>query len=76
MTLVEAALQVFHRRPSARLLLTAPGNYSTDLLVSHLAAAGLQPRDVLRLNDPRRATAQVFTLFPRLGTPLHTPQSA
>lgn len=57
-TLVETALQIFHRMPASRLLLCAPQNYSADLLVSALAAAGIQPKQMLRLNDPRRPPPQ------------------
>ncbi|KAL4423314.1 hypothetical protein ABPG77_006109 [Micractinium sp. CCAP 211/92] len=53
-TLVECALQLLETYDHARLLLCAPQNYSADLLCSSLAAAGLGPEEVLRLNDPRR----------------------
>ena len=94
--LVVISLQVFHRFPTAHLLLCAPQNYrclatrqraasicgvtvlqtagcmswcdrytsqafflhSADLLVSALAAAGLDPTNMLRLNDPRRPPPQ------------------
>ncbi len=43
------------RRVSPSFLLSPPlQNYSADLLCSSLAAAGLGPEEVLRLNDPRR----------------------
>lgn len=54
MTLVECALQLLAAAPSARLLLAAPKNFSADQLVVKLALAGMRPRELLSLNDPRR----------------------
>lgn len=59
MTLVECALQLLAAHPSARLLLCAPQNYSADLLCSALAAAGVDTKTMLRVNDPRRPAPQV-----------------
>ena len=58
-TLVECALQLLARYPEARLLCCAPVGYSADLLCSALAAAGMDPQDLLRLNDPRRPVVTV-----------------
>ena len=62
LTIVEATLQLL-RRPApmgnapgfgVRILLTAPQNYSADLLCSALAEAGVGPDEMVRVNDPRR----------------------
>ena len=53
-----ACLQVLEAEPEARVLLAAPANYSADLLASALAAAGISPDELLRLNDPRRPINQ------------------
>ena len=72
-TLVECALQLLSKRlnedgsfsdnpsrgTSPRLLLCAPQNYSADLICSALAEAGLTPRVMTRLQDPRRRPAEV-----------------
>ncbi|KAK9825126.1 hypothetical protein WJX81_000626 [Elliptochloris bilobata] len=57
-TLVECALQVLIAEPDAHVLLTAPANFSADLLASALAAAGVSKGELLRLNDPRRPINQ------------------
>lgn len=44
------------------MLLAAPQNFSADLLASALAAAGVEPVDLLRLNDPRRPIFQARLL--------------
>lgn len=49
--------------PKARVLLTAPANYSADLLASALAAAGVASDVLLRLNDPRRPINQACACF-------------
>lgn len=58
---MEATLQLLRRpelqQPGAagvRILLTAPQNYSADLLCSALAEAGVGPEEMVRVNDPRR----------------------
>lgn len=53
------AAAIFHSASLALLPCFLPPspplqNYSADLLCSSLAAAGLGPEEVLRLNDPRR----------------------
>ena len=58
--------QVLRADPAARLLLCAPQNYSADLLASALGAAGVPPRELLRLNDPRRPPNQVLLDSPAL----------
>ena len=45
------------------MLLTAPANYSADLLASALAAAGVSTDELLRLNDPRRPINQARACF-------------
>lgn len=60
-TLVETALQLMDAFPKARLLLAAPQNYSADVICANLAAAGVSPVDMVRLNDPRRPVVQLVS---------------
>lgn len=58
--LVETALAVLREQPDAKLLLCAPSNLSTlpaDLLCAGVASAGIQPGDMIRVNDPRSPPA-------------------
>jgi len=51
-TVVECALQVLRAQPAAVLLLCAPTPFAADILCSRLAAAGVGPGAMVRLNDP------------------------
>ncbi|KAF7321050.1 hypothetical protein HMN09_00192300 [Mycena chlorophos] len=57
-TIVEAVLQVLRVHPESCILLCAPSNPATDTLVMRLRSS-LNPKQMLRLNDPNRTFAEV-----------------
>ena len=57
-TLTECVFQLLRRTPSSRILICAPMNYSCDLITHSLAKAGLQPAQMMRLQDPRRRVVE------------------
>jgi hypothetical protein len=57
-TLTETTLQILQHHPHARILLTAPSVTAADTLALRLAPH-LSPRELTRINDPRRTFEEV-----------------
>ncbi|KAG7087423.1 hypothetical protein E1B28_013391 [Marasmius oreades] len=57
-TIVETVHQILRFQPNAHILLCAPSNPATDTLTQRLATV-LNPREMLRLNDPNRTFAEI-----------------
>ncbi|KAF9265127.1 P-loop containing nucleoside triphosphate hydrolase protein [Marasmius fiardii PR-910] len=57
-TIVETVHQILRFQPKAHILLCAPSNPATDTLTQRLATV-LEPREMLRLNDPNRTFAEI-----------------
>ncbi|KZV82088.1 P-loop containing nucleoside triphosphate hydrolase protein [Exidia glandulosa HHB12029] len=59
MTVVEAIRQLTLKAPSVRVLACAPSNSAADILAERLAAEGMSPSELFRLNAPSRSREQL-----------------